>query len=312
MNFNFGEILVTSWKTVWRRKILFAYGILPMAPSALIGIVIGAVFIYLNFESVRSGVDPFEQFFQPGLLFESVSFAFLGFALLIMLLVFVLTAISWTAIATGTAQVDSGREPLTFSSLWHDSMPFFWRVLGAFLLIGGLTFIIFMFIMMIPVGADIITNASIAYLCILPMMCFMIPLAFLVGMGLNLSIASIVVDDRSLTDAIAHTWNVVLKNIWSLVLMTLILYFIQWLVGMLASAPFSAVQYSFMGFMNEQTDPLELFNFFGIFIMISTPILAFIQSLGYTYTQTAWTLTYLRLTQKPETPETLVFAEPNA
>lgn len=304
MNLNFGEVLATSWKTVWRHKILFVFGLLPMSISALVGIVMGGAFIYLDV----SGTD-IDRLFQFGPTTEISIFVIVVFSLLIMLLSFGLTSISWAAIAVGTTQVDRGQDTLTFNSLWRDSFPFFWRVIGAFFLIGFLSFIVMMFVMMIPLGLSIIT-AGLGALCMLPFICLMIPFAFLIGAMLNLSISSIVVDDINLTGAITRVWNIVLKNFWLLVLMSLILYVIQFFISMVSSAPFSMFQYGFMGFMNEQTNPTKLFKFFGILSMISTPILAFIQGLGYTYIQSAWTLTYLRLTQKPETSESPASVEP--
>jgi hypothetical protein len=256
---DFGEVLATAWKTVWKRKVLFAFGLLPMTISVLIGIVMGSAFIFLGPELASSGADPFEQFFKPGPRAEIAVMAFVALLILISVLSFVLT----------------------------------------------------MFFMMIPFGLGLIT-AGLGSLCILPLMCLMVPVAFFFGIMLNLCISSIVVDGMSLTGAIAHSWNVVLENIWPLVLMGLLLYVIQWLISMLASAPFSFVQFGFTGFMTAQTDPFEILNFIGILMMISTPIMAFVQGLGYTYTQSAWTLSYIRLTRKADLPENSILAEPNA
>lgn len=42
------------------------------------------------------------------------------------------------------------------------------------------------------------------------------------------------------------------------------------------------------------------------------PVSLVLNGILTTFTQSAWTLTYMRLTQKPEAPEAPVFAEPNA
>ena len=47
-------------------------------------------------------------------------------------------------------------------------------------------------------------------------------------------------------------------------------------------------------------------------ICLYTPISWVLNGVLTTFTQSAWTLTYLRLTQEPESPETPVFADTDA
>ena len=47
-------------------------------------------------------------------------------------------------------------------------------------------------------------------------------------------------------------------------------------------------------------------------ICLYAPLSWVLNGILTTFTQSAWTITYMRLTQKPEIPEAPVFAEPNA
>ena len=58
-----------------------------------------------------------------------------------------------------------------------------------------------------------------------------------------------------------------------------------------------------------QTDLMKTMSFW---MLIYAPIYAVFQGVALTFMQSAWSLTYLRLTRKSELSEAPVFAEPNA
>jgi hypothetical protein len=96
--------------------------------------------------------------------------------------------------------------------------------------------------------------------------------------------------------------------------MAIILVFIQWALSMIIMLPMQAVQYFIMFSMDMTSyappDPSSFFQPFAILMAIFIPLSSIVQGLGFTYANAAWTLTYMRLTQNPVSPETPVFVEP--
>ena len=97
--------------------------------------------------------------------------------------------------------------------------------------------------------------------------------------------------------------------------MAIILVFIQWILSMMIMLPMQGVQY-FIMFSTDMTnyapDPAAFFKPFAILMAIFIPIASIVQGLGFTYANVSWTVTYLRLIQKPESSEAPVFAETDA
>ena len=105
------------------------------------------------------------------------------------------------------------------------------------------------------------------------------------------------------------------QKFWSLVLMTIILLFIQWGLSMIIMLPMQVAQFALifsMDMTNYVPDPSTFFRPIAILMAVFIPLASLVQGLGLTYANAAWMLTYMRLTQNPETPEASVIAEPNA
>jgi hypothetical protein len=296
-------ILAQTWKVLWKEKVILVFGLLAMLVPGLMGLLMGGFMVYLAF-------DNFNQF--ESMMGNETWFvlAWIGFLGVFMLLSFVSTGLGWAGVFKGTVEAEKGKQKITFSELWRDSFPYFGRILGILLLIGFGMSLFFM----VPALLGIIT-AGVAFLCVLPMMFVLIPLSFLAQMFMSLCIASSVADDLDVFSAVKRAWEITLKNFWPLALMSLLLYLVQMVAGLVISIPAWGAQMIFMiPLMSENADPKMIFTFFGIFMMIIMPLAFLIQGIAQTYVNSAWMLVYLdrtnpEISQSPETP---VFVEPNA
>jgi hypothetical protein len=297
-------ILTQSWKLIWKHKIILVFGLLTMLVPGLMGLLMGGFLLFFSF-------DNFDRFVRMMNNNEAWFFlAWFGFLGVFMLLSLVGTSVGWAGVFKGTYEAEMEKKNISFSELWGSSWPYMGRVLGIILLIGfgmGLFF-------MIPAVLGILT-AGLAFLCILPMMIVLIPLAFLSQMFMSLGIASSVADDLNVVGALKRAWELTVKNFWPLALMSLLLYLVQMAAGMLVSIPAWGAQMLFMiPLMSDNARPETMFTFFGVFIILIMPLAFLIQGAAQTYVNSAWMLVYIDRAKAniPQSPESPIFLEPNA
>jgi hypothetical protein len=187
-------------------------------------------------------------------------------------------------------------------------MPYFWRVFGLSFLIG-LAFLL-LFVPIVLVG---VLSAGVGFLCLLPLICLLIPVGIAVGIIIEQANRAIVLEDLSMFDGLKRGWEISKSNIGPLIVMALILFGITLVLGIIIALPIFIVVFPtiFAFAMGEGQSFTPLYLAVAC-ICLYAPISWVLNGILTTFTQSAWTLTYLRLTQKPETLEAPVFAEPNA
>lgn len=296
---NYFDILARTWRTIWNHKAILVFGLLAMLVPGILGLLMGGLMLFFSFDTFNL----FERMMNNE---TWLVLAWLGFLGVFVLFSFFSTGIGWTGVFKGTFEIEKGRQGITFSELWETSWPYIARVLGILFLVGlGLSLFF-----VVPVILGILT-AGLAFLCVLPMMLILIPLSFLSQMYMSLSIASGIADDADIFSALKRAWEVTLKNFWPLVLMSLILYLVQMVAGLVISIPAGVAQMLFLiPIMSENANPEMTFRFFGIFMMFIMPLAFLIQGAVQTYVNSAWMLVYLDRTSVSQTPETPVSVEP--
>ena len=288
---NYGEILSTAWKKLWQEKILFVFGLLPMLPGILLAIIYLGWMFTMSEDGLNDFLYSMDQSMPPTFILISM-----GLVFLIMIFSWLLTPYGWAGISQGIISAESGETNLTFERISENTFPVFWRVFGFLTIIMLGYFAVFF----IPAMLGMVT-AGIGFLCLLPFMLILIPLALVVFAGMALGIAAIAADDLSLGNGFQRIWELLKANFWPLILMALILYLIQMAIGMVAAIPMYVGQFAFMFIPDlATTSPLTIFRMFGLLFGILIPITYLGSALGMTYNQAAWTVTYLRLTRKPQ------------
>lgn len=303
MSFDFGEVLTRAWQITWRHKILWVFGLLSM--------VIGLLFLPLGFAPAFSifmaeGEIPF-WIDKPAYIF-----VFFGVFVLMMVASFFIGALTQAAISVGVLRAEREDEKLSFSEILRASLPYFWRFTGIIALLMGGVFLVMFGIFAIQ-GLVSLLTFGLGTMCLVPLQFLMYPLMIVVYAWQEQALASIVVDDLSVLEAAKRGWQVFRKNMLPVVLITLILYLG---VGMLSGfisiplmIPFFAVPFAFI---EEFENTRAVIIAASLCLVVYIPVLAVFQSGILTYMKSGWMLTYLRLTQKSETPETPVLVEPNA
>ena len=288
---NYGNILTTTWKTIWKEKVIIWFGMLMMAAPALMGILIGGVVAF-------SSIEKIEHFFESDfggvitLVFFFVYFFFIAFTIFS-------SAFSFAGTLKGTLLAQNNNETLTFSTLWEATLPYFWRMLGVMFSIGLVVGLVYSVPLLFLAFVGLVT-AGIGFICAIPFMLLLIPVGLVGYLLLSLSMAALIAEDGSVIEAIQSSWAVLKAKFWPLVLMTIILYMLQFGVGIMIAIPMNIIQFAFIIPMETSNiDPDTMLRYFGILLALFIPFSSILQSFCLTYVNGAWMLSYLEASADP-------------
>jgi hypothetical protein len=120
-------------------------------------------------------------------------------------------------------------------------------------------------------------------------------------------------EDLGIFDGLKRSWEISRANIGPLIVMGLILFGITLVLGIVIALPIFIVVFpTIFAFALGEGQSFSPLYIALACICLYAPVSWVLNGILTTFTQSAWTLTYLRLTQKPEALEAPVFAEPNA
>ncbi len=298
---DYGYVIKRAWQIIWKFKVLWIFGILASCSQA--SSTGGSNWSY-SFSSQDTQFNlQVQHFFNqltPGSIALLIALAII-FSLAVVVIVILLGTIGRVGLIRGTTKAEQGAERLTFGELWRDGLAYFWRVFGLNLLIGISIFLAAMIMIFAGILLTVGTLGLFA-LCLLPLMCLLIPLAWAVYVVVEQANVALVVENIGIIEAIKRGWQVVWRNIGSIIVMSLVLILGVSLVGgLIIGLPLIVIAVPVMvGFANGSAEAIQNGAIVsGVFFIIYLPILVGLSGILRAYTTSAWTLTYLRLTRKP-------------
>jgi hypothetical protein len=321
---DFGEILSKAWKTIWKHKILWLFGVLAGCGATTGG----------NASSRGSGggaptmpppngdwgssniISPENQraiqsFFQriteiPPWVWIIVVLGVIALAIILSILFLMLGTLGKTGIIKGTGMADEAGEdekPLSFGKILKGLKPHYWKVL---LLTFGyrLASFVIRLLLAIPIAIFVVCTCFVGLF-------LMIPISwFILGM-LEFSIIAIIEEDLGIFQGIGRAWQVIIKNLGNLIVMFLILGLGQIIVGILLALPIFIIPIPLL--VELFASGFESF-LVGLIItlilgLIITPIVIFLQGVLRSYITASWTLTYRRVTGESALTPTVIETE---
>lgn len=309
MNFNFGEVLSRAWQIIWKHKVLWIFGIFAGCSRG------GG-----NFRGNSGGggtggpgqlppeVMRVFQFIEQNL----VAFIVAGCILILLIwaVTIFLSTIGKVGLIRGTFGAEGGAEKLIFGQLFSESMPYFWRVFGLSLIVAIPILIVFAALIAGVVAFAISASngndaARVGIFGMVPLLigcfCLLIPVMFVVGMIIRQAENAIVLEGLPVMPAISRGWEVFKANLGPIILMAIILAVLGAVVGLVIAIPVlvivvpTAITFA-LG--NEQNWTPMIFA--GICLCLYIPVVWLLNGILTAYTESAWTLTYMRLTAKPQ------------
>ena len=309
MNFNFGEILTRAWQIVWKNRVLWIFGILASCGRG------GSSF---NSNISRAGDGGFGtpsdlppelmQFLQA---IEENLTAFIAVTVALVCIIWIITiflsTIGKIGLIRGTSQIDGGTEGLIFGQLFSESTPYFWRIFGLSFLIGLPVIVaatllaagLAVFAVSASSGSDAGAVGSIALVPVLiGCICALIPIMLVIHMITRQAENAIVLEDMNVLPALSKGWDIFRKNLGPIIIMTIILAVINFAAGLIIALPIiivvvpAAIAFAFGEAQNWT--PMAIA---GVCLCLYIPISLLLNGIAIAYTESAWTLTYLRLTR---------------
>ncbi len=309
MTFNFGEVLARAWQITWKYKVLWIFGILAGCAQG------GGGSSGSGVRGSGDGNNPLPQNYQQYLdqasrwLTENwwvLILAFVVMLLFILLFVF-LGTIGRIGLIRGTLQAETGAEPLVFGQLFSESTPFFWRIFAL-----GLAFGLVFFLLFFTLIISGILTAGIGFVCLAPIICLLVPIAWVANLVLEQAYVAIVKENLGIVDGWKRGWQVARENIGPILIMALILFAISFVASLIIAIPIIAIVVpagiTFALGNQQNMTPILLA---GLCFVAYLPVLILVKGILATFTGSSWTLTFLRLTATP-TASAPVVVEGNA
>jgi hypothetical protein len=296
-----GSVLARAWEIIWKHKILWIFGILA-------GCTGGGSRTTSSWSTSSNngnwGYRPLDRFFVDMPSWE-VALIVLGLILVILLIIAIavfLGTIGRVGLIRGTQQAEQGTTALLFGELFSGSMPYFWRVFLLNLVVGLL------FGMVIVAAVILVFFGSIATLgfgalCLVPMLCLLIPVAWVVGVLVQQSSIAIVLENLDIMDGLRRGWEIIKLNAGTYILMWLILALgIGLIGGLLIGLPLVFVAAPVIGGLilgTQRTFGSGLIAA-GVCLACYLPVAILLNGILTSFTDTAWTLTFMRLSAPKE------------
>ncbi len=327
---NFGEILSKAWKIIWRYKILWIFGIFTscgQGNGGNGGYGANAVIQYSGGKGdfppgMQNYFNNIESFFESIQAWQ-IAALIIGSILISLILIFIFTAlrtIGRVGLIQGTVKGKDTIEGesasgMTFRTLFNSVKPFFWRIFG-FNILSGIAVFILGFSLIIPIIAFAIFTLGIGLLCLVPLICLLIPIGWLVSVLFEQVNIAIVVEDLNILDGLKRSWEILRDNIGNLIIMGLILLLGGGLISVILALPMISIGLPLIvGMMRSVNTGSDFFLSGGIIASALccaayVPVLVILRGILQAFIKTAWTLTYLDITHY-EPPATEIFEQPN-
>ncbi len=292
---NYSEVLARAWKITWKHKILWFFGFLwagwsglSYIPGALSGYFMPA---YLrNLESMNT--EGLQTFMNSLIKYALI---FLAGFVIYLIVAYVANAFGWIGLVHGTRLADEAAGEVSLGRLFSAGKANFWRVLGTILLFGVALGVV---IGMVFCFFEIVTIATfgLGFFCVLPLILLSIPAMYLVRALMELTVAAIVIEKLDFSGGLRRGWFLIRNKFVPILVMTLILMLGQTILAMLVGSPYILLGWfvQLLGTTNHG------FLLLVIVEILYTPVVVFLYSLIFAYYESAWTLTFLRLTKIPE------------
>ena len=314
MNFNFGEVLTRAWQIIWKHKVLWIFGILASCgQGGSGGGNSGGGGGNTGFDMQGPDLPPQVMHWFQVIEQNIQTYIAIGIAVIcvIWIIALFLSTIGKIGLIRGTSQADENEDGLIFGQLFSESTPYFWRVLGLTLILGLPVFIfalavaVFAIFAVVGIASSGSGNEPLAVFGIIPLVigcvCLLIPIMFVLRMIFRQAERAVVLEGMTVLPSLSRGWEVFRANLGPIIVMAIILGIIGFVVGIVISLPIlivvipAAMAFTFGN--GQGTTPII---FITACVCLYAPVLLVLNGIVTAYIESAWTLTYMRLTQPGE------------
>jgi len=308
---NYGDTLKRGWQLAWNNKWLWLLGFLAALGG---GSGFGSSSNYrTDSGSVPPGTTPN---IEPGLITAIIGGAALLFCVffIIGILLWLVSLASKGGLITSVAELDRG-QPSSFGRAFRQG----WKKL---LPLVGMTLLVFAVVIVLGIilaigfagtlaaalgaGASMDSNAlagllgtaGFVFLCLL---CLLIPLTLVLNLIYAFAYRGIMLRDMPVMDSIRHGWRVVREHVGEILLLGLIFFVVNLIIGVVATGIIGLLGISsgLFGLMMSGGEPTTTQIVAGIVGVLATFIIfAIISAIFTTWRSATFTLAYQQWTGK--------------
>lgn len=292
---NFGEVLSRAWEIIWKNKILWVFGILAaLANGSGSSGNSGSNFRFQGGE-IPPQFQDLERFFETIPPWVPVLAALVG--LLLFILFIVLGTFGKGGLLRGAWLADGGETGFSFGRLWGEGGRYFWRIFLLGLLVFGAVFLAMM-VLLVPAILLSVVTMGIAMLCLIPFLCLLVPVFILLSVVVNLAMIAITGEDLGVMDGLRRGWEVFRAHIGEIIGIGLILVVGTAVANFIIGLPALMIALPAIGGI---LDGSGRFTGVGItttivLFLLYLPFLLALRGIVQSYVDTAWTVTFRRLT----------------
>lgn len=320
MKFDLIEVLTRAAKITWKYKVLWVFGILASCGRSSGGGSNSSGGGNGDISSSPLSPEMMRQLEDFGTRiaawFEQnlwVILAFLLVALILILLQVFLSLTGTAGLIRGVVRAESGAEVIPFGELFSESLLYFWRLLGAALVIWTPVFVLGILAsvaVVVPMAVNEASpeaSGSLMILLVVGLCCCLLPVSIVLSLYHLQVKRSIAVDNMGILQALGFGWQVLTKNIIAMLIVGFVLFIVNAVIGTLISLPILLLILPLMAvILQGNITSWGPFIPVGILALFYSPFAWFATGLLTTYTESAWTLTYLRVTKPAETTPALI------
>lgn len=307
---DYGEVLSRAWQIVWKHKVLWIFGILAGCGSSGNSSRFSSSY---RTNDVPPGVENFFLQFEriPDWQIAALIGGIILVVLVLVVLAIFLTTVGKIGVIQGAQKADQGAVSMRFGELFSGSLPFFWRVFLLNLLFG-LAFAALVIVLTLTFVLAAFATLGIALICLIPIICLLVPVFWLVFIVLEQANIAIIVDDKGIMEGLQRGWQVIRENPGEIIVMGLILGIgVSLIGGLIISAPLflialPALSALLLGLDNAVWGSLLIT---GLCFLAYLPFWLVLNGILTAYIESSWTLTYLRLTRRTTAIEPILEPE---
>jgi len=295
------EVLRRAWQITWRFKGLWVLGILAGCGGggggggSSSGSGSG-----LRFEFGEGEFPPLDRFFDridPELV-GLVGVALACLAIILVIVFFLAGVLGQSGLISGFDLADEGHA-VTLSVAFQRSLHYFWKILGAQVLLWLLAAAVLAAIF-ITGGILTLGTFGLALLCLLPLVCLLIPALLLFGVYVMITQVALVVEELDLGAAFSRSWQVMRDNLGNVILLGIALVVGGAVIGILLFVPFLAVAAPALagialGGERAAAGGIAL-SILGAVVLF--PLLILLNGVIQTFVTGTWTIAYRRMIGK--------------
>jgi hypothetical protein len=315
-NFNFGEVLTRAWKNIWKHKVLWVFGILASCARGGGGSGGGGS---RDYQTSPGGDMPFSggqierianqvgQYIQQNLwLIIAVGLTLILLSFILSFILYALGMMGRIGLIKGTYKIENGAESLSFGEIWNESLPYFWRIFGVNFLISIAFLVIF-----IPLVLFGVITFGFGFICVIPLLCILIPISWVIAVVLEQAQIAIVLEDLNMLDGFKRGWNIVKSNAVPMIIMVFILGIGGAIISVIVALPMIVAFIPVLMGMETLRESLTPLYISLACCAVYVPVLILFNGVLTAYIQSVWTLTYMKLAQ-PKEDAPIIITEANA